>query len=277
MRKSGRTCDEGEQTSRRWIRGPIASPRNGPAPTKPAKASAGAGGKPAKRFVEPYPYTDEQRAEIAAALATDGVGDDTAREIFIGAIAYDLALLQAAASEPAQAPSPVPAELQNKRPDQTHGGSGQGSESDEPPRSVSESSVAASSDTTSNSAPQARSPVASLSDMAQTLAELCDGGGLQAHAGTQARLEGQQFGGAKLVGKPQVASQDHEEQGLRIELLTRQQAQLAQDDGQRLLSFIHDQQWACAGQFQMCLPLLAHHLERAPAIAPTQRYTECVS
>jgi len=170
MRKSGRTCDEGEQTSRRWIRGPIASPRNGPAPTKPAKASAGAGGKPAKRFVEPYPYTDEQRAEIAAALATDGVGDDTAREIFIGAIAYDLALLQAAASEPAQAPSPVPAELQNQRPDQTHGGSGQGSESDEPPRSVSESSVAASSDTTSNSAPQARSPVASLSDMAQTLA-----------------------------------------------------------------------------------------------------------
>ncbi len=163
MRKSGRTCDEGEQPARRWIRGPIASPRNAPAPTKPAKSNTGTEVKPAKRFVEPYPYTDEQRAAIAATLATDGVGDDTAREIFIGAIAYDLALLEAAAKEPAPAPSPAPARV-NKSRDRTKRKPNliKTSESDAPSRSVSEPSVAASIDAASDSEPQAQASVASL-------------------------------------------------------------------------------------------------------------------
>ena len=170
MRKSGRTCDEGEQPSPRWTRGLIASPRNGPAPTKPAKANAGADGKPAKRFVEPYPYTDEQRAAIAGTLATDGVGDNTAREIFIGAIAYDLALLQAAATEPAQAPSPAPAESQDQRPDQTQAEPGQESESDAPPGSVAEPPVFASTDAAFDSEPQGGSSAATLSNTAHKLA-----------------------------------------------------------------------------------------------------------
>lgn len=170
MRKSGRTCDEGEQPSPRWTRGLIASPRNGPAPTKPAKANAGADGKPAKRFVEPYPYTDEQRAAIAGTLATDGVGDNTAREIFIGAIAYDLALLQAAETEPAPIPSPAPARLPKQRPDQTQAEPGKDSESDAPFLSGSEPSVAASISAAPDAEPQTQASVASIADTAHRLA-----------------------------------------------------------------------------------------------------------
>jgi len=62
------------------------------------------GAKPRKHFVEPYPYTADQRDAITRALADCGLGDATAREIFIGAIAYDLAVLAAAlkaSAEPA--------------------------------------------------------------------------------------------------------------------------------------------------------------------------------
>jgi hypothetical protein len=54
---------------------------------------------PRRHFVEPYPYTPTQREAIAKALAASGLGDATAREIFIGAIAYDLAVLAAAPAE----------------------------------------------------------------------------------------------------------------------------------------------------------------------------------
>jgi hypothetical protein len=66
-----------------------------------------AGGRQRKHFVEPYPYTDEQRERIDQALAACGLGDATAREIFIGAIAYDLAVLQAALTEHSAAPTPA--------------------------------------------------------------------------------------------------------------------------------------------------------------------------
>ncbi len=53
------------------------------------------GAKPRKHFVEPFPYTARQRDAITDALADCGLGDATAREIFIGAIAYNLAVLEA--------------------------------------------------------------------------------------------------------------------------------------------------------------------------------------
>jgi hypothetical protein len=168
MRKSGRTCDQDEQTARRWIRGPIASPRDVPAPTKPAKSNAGAEVKPAKRFVEPYPYSDDQRAAIAATLAADGVGDDSAREIFIGAIAYDLALLEAAAKEPAPILSPAPARLTKQRPDQTQ--ADKDSEHNASSLSGSEPSVATSINAAPDAEPQAHASVASLADTAYRLA-----------------------------------------------------------------------------------------------------------
>ncbi len=59
--------------------------------------------KPHKHFVEPYPYTPAQRAAITKALAKSRLGDATARDIFIGAIAYDLAAFAAAL---AQQPAP---------------------------------------------------------------------------------------------------------------------------------------------------------------------------
>jgi len=117
MRKSARTPDEGEQPSGRWTGGPLASTLSSSA-TTPTSETAGklaatapaepsASGSPAasgKRFVEPYQYSDQQRAAINVALAENGLGDDMAREIFIGAIAYDLAVLQA----PSEQPEPTP-------------------------------------------------------------------------------------------------------------------------------------------------------------------------
>ncbi|WP_058555260.1 hypothetical protein [Thiohalocapsa sp. ML1] len=72
-----------------------------------------------KRFIEPFPFTAAEREAIAADLAQAGLGDTTAREIFIGAIAYDLAVLDdalgrrpapsaTAAPEPAMAPEAGP-------------------------------------------------------------------------------------------------------------------------------------------------------------------------
>jgi hypothetical protein len=173
MRKSERTCDEGEQPSRRWIRGPIAPPKN-PAPARPAKAKSDTDVKPAKRFVEPYPYTDEQRAAIAAALATDGIGDDTAREIFIGAIAYDLALLQAATAEtppapdPASVQSPVQTAVPTSEP--AHAEPGEESKSDTLTPEDPERLVVDSIDAGPDSEPLAGSSLASLSETACSLA-----------------------------------------------------------------------------------------------------------
>lgn len=69
-------------------------------------------GQPAKRFVDPFQYDEAQRRAILDALADAELGDDDLREIFVGAIAYDLALLQAAANESAlatpEAPQPEP-------------------------------------------------------------------------------------------------------------------------------------------------------------------------
>jgi hypothetical protein len=103
MRKTERTRDDGTAARQRWLRGGLGSGEAPPrrareAAEKPAKA-----GPPAKRFVEPYPYSDEQRAAIAAAIAAEGIGDEMAQDIFIGAIAYDLAALKATC-EPPQRP-----------------------------------------------------------------------------------------------------------------------------------------------------------------------------
>lgn len=78
---------------------PAASP-NAPG-AKPARSAGtrSAAGKPKKHFVEPYPYTAAQRKAIERALADCELGDATAREIFIGAIAYDLAMLAAGLAE----------------------------------------------------------------------------------------------------------------------------------------------------------------------------------
>lgn len=73
-----------------------------PAATTRGDGRVSAGGDQHKKhFVEPYPYTQTQRKAITQALATARLGDAMAREIFIGAIAYDLALLAAAQAEPA--------------------------------------------------------------------------------------------------------------------------------------------------------------------------------
>ena len=107
MRKTERTRDDGTAARQRWLRGGLGSGEAPPrrareAAEKPAKA-----GPPAKRFVEPYPYSDEQRAAIAAAIAAEGIGDEMAQDIFIGAIAYDLAALKANCEPP---PADQPAE-----------------------------------------------------------------------------------------------------------------------------------------------------------------------
>ena len=169
MRKSGRTCDEGERPTRRWIRGPIAAPANGPAPTKPAKPTPGAGPRTAKRFVEPYPYTEDQRAAITATLAADGVGDTTAREIFIGAIAYDLALLQAACAESSSTTSALTDQAHDQAPGSMAESKATAGASSEPDLSTEATRDAASTD--------ARPPAsaASLSDAARRLAIALNG------------------------------------------------------------------------------------------------------
>ncbi|MCG6943556.1 MAG: hypothetical protein LJE69_20185 [Thiohalocapsa sp.] len=85
-------------------------------------------GKPKKHFVEPYPYTAEQRKTVSEALADCGLGDATAREIFIGAIAYDLAVLKAALAtrtEPQSVaePPPAAAKIAERQPLATRSGS----------------------------------------------------------------------------------------------------------------------------------------------------------
>jgi hypothetical protein len=90
---------------------------SGARPIKRAGSAAGAAsgkskGEPAKRFVEPFQYDAAQRRAILDALADAGLADDDTREIFVGAIAYDLALLQAAAGE-AAASEPAPSERES--------------------------------------------------------------------------------------------------------------------------------------------------------------------
>ena len=115
---------------RHWMRAGLAVPASGGAPraARSAGASNRAGGergsaqpgadaaaKPSqpspKRFVEPYPFDDEQRRLIDQALVDAGVDDASGRAIFIGAIAYDVALLgaamkadEASAEPPAESP-----------------------------------------------------------------------------------------------------------------------------------------------------------------------------
>jgi hypothetical protein len=64
--------------------------------------------KDAKRFIEPFAYNDGQRAAIAEALEALGLGDEMTRDIFIGAIAYDLSVLDAALGQAADAASTAP-------------------------------------------------------------------------------------------------------------------------------------------------------------------------
>lgn len=117
MRKSGRTPDPGKQSKRPWLRRPADRSRNSagakstPAPVSRAKdadqntSPASHPDDRAPRFVEPYQFDGNQRAVIDAALVANGLGDGNARAIFIGAIAYDLAVLQ---SHAATTPSPKP-------------------------------------------------------------------------------------------------------------------------------------------------------------------------
>jgi hypothetical protein len=70
--------------------------------------------KQGKRFVEPYPFTEAQRAGIAAALAKIGLGDEMSRDIFIGAIAYDLAVLESTLRAETDAPGPHAAQVTSK-------------------------------------------------------------------------------------------------------------------------------------------------------------------
>ncbi|MCF7992321.1 MAG: hypothetical protein K9M02_17920 [Thiohalocapsa sp.] len=119
MRKSAPTRGDGGPQQRPWLakqRRQAAKPPSAPGAPAGAGTKDSAGGsrtdKQGKRFVEPYPYTDAQRSAIIKALARDGLGDATAREIFVGAIAYDLALLEAAqqaraAASASQAASPT--------------------------------------------------------------------------------------------------------------------------------------------------------------------------
>jgi hypothetical protein len=113
---------------RHWMRAGLAVPASGGAPraARAAGASNRAGGergnaqpgadavaKPSqpspKRFVEPYPFDDEQRRLIDQALVDAGVDDASGRAIFIGAIAYDVALL-GADMKADEAPAEPPAE-----------------------------------------------------------------------------------------------------------------------------------------------------------------------
>ena len=113
-----------QSSGKRW-RVPPAAPSDGEHADTGAEAKRNAprrspeqagAAKSRKHFVEPYPYSEEERVTIARALAGRGLGDATARDIFIGAIAYDLAVLKAAqaagpapaASAPVAPPAPAP-------------------------------------------------------------------------------------------------------------------------------------------------------------------------
>ncbi|WP_462330371.1 hypothetical protein, partial [Thiohalocapsa halophila] len=78
---------------------PAASPNTPNAAQAPSAKPRSAAGRSKQHFVEPYPYTAAQRTAIERTLADCEVGDATAREIFIGAIAYDLAVLAAGLDE----------------------------------------------------------------------------------------------------------------------------------------------------------------------------------
>lgn len=111
---------------------PAASPNTPNATPAPSAKPRSAASKSKKHFVEPYPYTAAQRTAIERALADCELGDATAREIFIGAIAYDLAVLaagldeqrepetsapQAAATDTATAPEQAASQPSGKRAD----------------------------------------------------------------------------------------------------------------------------------------------------------------
>ncbi|ESQ14102.1 MAG: hypothetical protein N838_08770 [Thiohalocapsa sp. PB-PSB1] len=122
IRKHGPTFDQNEQPGRRWLQGYAGSAENkagnktgneteaDSASTSPRLQVGNTGlhtshAATSKRFVEPYQYSDQQYAAIEAALAANGLEDGTARAVFIGALAYDLAVLQSRIPAPAEPPA----------------------------------------------------------------------------------------------------------------------------------------------------------------------------
>lgn len=86
----------------------------GPPGGQPGSASAEADAG-ATRFVEPFHFDDKQRNALLALLRRLRIGDTDGREIFMVAIAYDLAAYkqqQGSEPPPAQPPAPQSAEPQ---------------------------------------------------------------------------------------------------------------------------------------------------------------------
>lgn len=100
MRKPTRDPTQPRPPVQRWMRQPpdaaararpgAVAAQRAPSPTTSANKA-----RPAQRFIQPYPFADEQRRAIDQALARAGIDDAIGRELFIGAIAYELAVMRA--------------------------------------------------------------------------------------------------------------------------------------------------------------------------------------
>jgi hypothetical protein len=107
MPKTDRSARNAPTRRQRWLVPPDAATRGEAGGDAEAGKRTGRGrasdqpkSAQRKHFIEPYPYTSEERGAIDRVLADCGLGDATAREIFIGAIAYDLAVLRTALAAP---------------------------------------------------------------------------------------------------------------------------------------------------------------------------------
>lgn len=88
-----------------------------------SKAAGTSGGKrPGKRFVEPVRLDGALRGAIIDTLESAGIGDASGREIFVGALGYDLAKLLKVVADGSRAPRAVPsrsAKAEQARPEVT--------------------------------------------------------------------------------------------------------------------------------------------------------------
>ena len=104
--------------------------------------------------------------------------------------------------------------------------------------------------------------------------ELVAGGVLEDEVTADAITEGEQIRGTEALDEASVTGEDDAEKLPGIEILAGQEAELGEDGGERLLSFIDDEDRAGERGGDVLGPASAEGLEAAPPVMGLERDTE---
>ncbi len=107
--------------------------------------------------------------------------------------------------------------------------------------------------------------------------QLVAGRVVESESPSNARAKGKELLGAKSLGEAGVSSEDDAEELFGVELLAGEDAQLAEDGGERFLGFVDDEHGTTATRADMVRPSGAQCLEAGPSIVRGEGYGEEIS